>query len=382
MVTDGGYTRRNPAEEMNRRETHGEEGSSAMKEILIYGAGDAGMTAAINLAREGYAVTVRDREKGIGGSGAFNPSAHSTPMDVGRTSEYIGIDLSGVMHGSRMNFYIQDTPLEFKDCIYTVERGDREGSLDQLLYQECLALGVEFEFGTRLSKEDIPGLPPRTILALGLSPAAYEMLGLPHMRWNGYMSRGESGFSDYCLTWMGKGITDYGYFSTVNGLYYNLLISTEAIGRDALARYEDFLMRKEGVESREWVQITDAVPLPGRDYPRLFHDQLILAGTLGGWIDPIAGFGILGSLISGKVAAMAVTDPEAAQRELRRFTHRFAFFRKVKHLLFYPMRPYVGIMERAAQAFGVERAQWCTDLIVKTGIPGAIPGFAKLLGCY
>ena len=37
------------------------------KEITIYGCGMSGLVAAINLAREGHAVVVRDKESGSGG---------------------------------------------------------------------------------------------------------------------------------------------------------------------------------------------------------------------------------------------------------------------------------------------------------------------------
>ena len=65
-----------------------------MSEVLIYGAGMSGLIAACNLAREGYDVTVRDREESWGGSKVFNPSTHTTPLDLAATSRYIGIDIA------------------------------------------------------------------------------------------------------------------------------------------------------------------------------------------------------------------------------------------------------------------------------------------------
>ena len=67
-----------------------------MKEIPIYGADDVGMVASINLAR---------------------------------TSAYIGIDVSPVMHLTPMAFYLNDTRLVFNNVFYPVLRGNREGSL-------------------------------------------------------------------------------------------------------------------------------------------------------------------------------------------------------------------------------------------------------------
>ena len=65
-----------------------------MAKITIVGAGLAGMVAAINLARQGYEVTILEKEKQIGGSPVFHPSLHATPIDLRYTSDFIGIDIS------------------------------------------------------------------------------------------------------------------------------------------------------------------------------------------------------------------------------------------------------------------------------------------------
>ena len=53
-----------------------------MKEIAIYGAGLSGLVAAINLVREGFKVTVFEREETFGGSKKLHPSIHSTPLQA------------------------------------------------------------------------------------------------------------------------------------------------------------------------------------------------------------------------------------------------------------------------------------------------------------
>ena len=64
------------------------------KHVTIYGAGMSGLVAAINLAREGYEVTVHDREKAYGGDPRYNPSRHTMPILPKKMSEYIGIDIT------------------------------------------------------------------------------------------------------------------------------------------------------------------------------------------------------------------------------------------------------------------------------------------------
>ena len=46
----------------------------------------------------------------------------------------------------------------------------------------------------------------------------------------------------------------------------------------------------------------------------------ILSGTLGGFLEPAFSFGITGALLSGKISAMAVTEPVKAEKEFKRFT--------------------------------------------------------------
>jgi flavin-dependent dehydrogenase len=62
--------------------------------------------------------------------------------------------------------------------------------------------------------------------------------------------------------------------------------------------------------------------MPGWSFsgPRLFHGDKIMAGTISGLFDPIMGFGIVGAIYSGKIAAMAVYSPEEAKREFREYT--------------------------------------------------------------
>jgi len=83
------------------------------KEVIIFGAGTSGMIAGINLAREGYKVIIHDREKDYGGDPRYNPSVHTTPIDLALTSEYIGIDISPVFQR------VMPVPVYFHDtCIH------------------------------------------------------------------------------------------------------------------------------------------------------------------------------------------------------------------------------------------------------------------------
>ncbi len=344
----------------------------------------SGLVAAVNLAREGRAVTVHDRESKYGGSQLYNPSTHVTPIDPEKTSEYIGIDVTGVFHpvARPIPFYFHDTRVDVPNPgFYAVERGDRPTSLDTLLYGECQRLGVSFEFGSTLEKKDLDNLPPNTIIACGLTPSAYEMLDLPYLRWYGWISRGSSGVSDYAWIWWDECITEYGYFSSVNDYYFDLLFSTREVDRRCLARYNSFMVRNEGIEHDNWRYVSGVVPLKSPGNPRLFWNDAILCGTMTGTMDPWFWFGISGALLTGRIAAMAVSDRDAALREFERFNRKFRYFYMIKNKIWYPfLRPNVRLVERLVNSFGVERSNRMYEFMVKRVLEGKlkmelVPGF-------
>ncbi|MGQ9474554.1 MAG: NAD(P)/FAD-dependent oxidoreductase [Actinomycetota bacterium] len=355
-------------------------------DVTIYGAGMSGLVAAIDLARHGYSVLVHDREEGYGGDTVYNPSTHTTSIDVERTSEYIGIDLAPVFHPlKRCPFYFHEAvfhpPLEVLD-MYTVERGNRPTSLDTLLYDEARKLGVEFRFNSPLRREDLSRLPENTIIACGLTPSVYEMLDLPYLRWYGWISRGEIGFSNLSWIWVDEVVSEYGYLSSCNNYYFDLLFSNRHIDRKALDKYRDFMVRHEGVEHREWTYVSGAVPVASPDNPRLFHHGLILCGTISGAMDPFFWFGILGALVTGKVAAMAVYDRSRAEEEFNRFNRHYRRGYHFKNRVWYRIRPHLNWLEWQMSLVGPKRMKKLAALYFsRFRAPFNLPGFARL-GVY
>jgi len=62
-------------------------------EVIIVGAGLAGLTAALNLARESRDVLVLERYDQIGGMPQVRPAVDVTPFDVGPVGKFIGVEL-------------------------------------------------------------------------------------------------------------------------------------------------------------------------------------------------------------------------------------------------------------------------------------------------
>jgi NAD(P)-binding Rossmann-like domain len=355
-------------------------------DITVYGGGMSGLIAAIDLAKHGYEVVVHDREKGFGGDSTYNPSTHTTSIDVQQTSEYIGIDLSSVFHPLQYcPFYFHETvfnpPLDVLD-MYTVERGNRPTSLDTLLYGEAQKLGVQFKYESPLRKEDLPNLPENTIIACGLTPSAFDMLDIPYVRWHAWMSRGEIGFSNRSWIWMDEVISEYGYLSSCNNYYFNLLFSNRHVDRAALRKYQEFIMRHEGVEHDNWTYTSGAVPMGRIDNPRLFRGGLIMAGTISGTMDPFLWFGILGALVTGKTAALAVYDRARAEEDFERFNRRFKIAYRFKRDIWYRIRPHVGLFELGINSIGQEMFEKITKTMFgRKNVYFSIPGFARL-GVY
>jgi flavin-dependent dehydrogenase len=351
-------------------------------EVLIYGAGMSGLIAACNLASEGYDVLVREKESSWGGSSVFNPSLHTTPLDVPATSEYIGIDVSHAFKDvSTLSIYLHDYKIPAPVFMaYHVERSSRPSSLDALLYDKCVQAGVKFEFNTALRKQDLESLPEGTIIACGLNQAAYDDLGIPYKEWCAWMARGEAEHDKYAWIWMDECINEYGYISYCNGMYYNLLFAYgQEVTRDDLDKYQAFMKRVEGVEEDNWEYVRGAAPVVSPDNPQLVRDGFIMCGTMSGCLDPFMGFGISGSLVSGKVAAIAVSDPARAQEEFERFTRNYAKVYNFKQEVWYPLRARVDILEDLANILGPERTiKLFIEGLRKGRKHSAIPGFGVL----
>ncbi len=352
------------------------------REVSIYGAGMSGMIAAVNLAREGHRVRIFEAEDDYGGSSVYNPSTHATPLHVAKTSDYIGVDIAPAFHQLReCPAYFHETMIHFPVYeVYLVERGNRSSSLDTLLFTECRELGVDFEFSSPLRRDEASRLKPGTIIACGLEPAAYEMVDVPYLPWHGWLSRGETEITDNAWLWFDESITEYGYLSSVNNLYFDLLFSFgKEVGRGALDRYRAWMTKVRGVDHDDWEYVGGAVPLAQAGNNKLFRRGLIMCGTMAGAMDPMMGFGISGALVTGKIAALAVSDAAAAQREFDRFLFRFRQVYYLKEFWRRFIRPHVGMLERGIRILGPARVDKILRMTQVDRLPVpppfAIPGF-------
>jgi flavin-dependent dehydrogenase len=124
---------------------------------------------------------------------------------------------------------------------------------------------------------------------------------------------------------------------------------------------------KFGFDLPNWEYSTGRVPTGSARNPRLYQDGYVLTGTLSGAMDPGALFGIHGAILSGRVAATAVDDPDRAIREFKGMT-------KFYRIGYYLRRFFSHIPGRlAAMDFNMRHPLLSYPMMALTS--AAVPGY-------
>lgn len=351
-----------------------------MAENIVVGAGLAGLVAAINLRRQDREVLVLEKESRIGGSALFHPSPEGTPVDWKALERYIGLDLSPEVAGpavapfmvGRAVVYGQVVPADMGAISsYAIERGPRATSLDNYLFSVAMEEGVKFEFNKPLlSNDDVARLPPDTIIATGLNFEGFDATRVPYKTSFHYVGRQTTpnAYENHVSVYHGTFTRDYAYTCSMNGIQMAHVFQRDPIGRDTLKAFEEQVFISEGLEFKSWEHFTFPVPAATIRNPRLFAGDKILAGTLAGCMESYMFFGMLGALVSGKIAAMAVQDKALAFEEFKLATSSFAGA--------YLLKKLASIMPHALQKHGLRFAlshafDWpFATKIVREAMPG------------
>ncbi len=304
-----------------------------MAEVVVVGAGLAGLTAAICCARAEHEVLVLERYGRVGGDPEHRPSADSTPMDIAAMGTYLGLKMGPpqVQATSRLIFHVYGKRYEVEGArqfTQTVERGPRETSIESFLYRVALEEGVRFQFGWTLrSQRDAAQLPPGSIIATGLHPHPYLALGVPFQLVFGYAAGGRHEGPPVTAAWFDDFAGDYCYYAATNGIGFALAFDRVPLGREVPGRFAERLESDLGVRLSGWHGFEGAVGARRLDNPRLFAAGKILAGSLAGMQDPFFFFGVHAALVSGKIAALAVDDRAGAWELFRKIssTYKYSF---------------------------------------------------------
>lgn len=303
--------------------------SKTRTRVDIYGAGLAGLVAAINLTLENFEVHLFD-QYGIGGNLEWHPSIQTTVLNPERTWEYIGIDLSSCFRPVRsIIFYRYGHKKTFTlENMYVCERGPRKGSLDTTLYEKAADLGVTFHVRADLDVEKLE-FPRNSIIATGLATNVYRRLNIPYVPVYGYRGLQVTDRAAVLISYMEKCTNyDFAYLAADRELLFALLFSRQMLTMQNLDEFKHILEITEGIQIGKWTYSTGAIPTASR----LFHHDLVLAGTLSGMIDPFLLHGMSGALTSGRIAAQTFVDRDRAVHEFRRLTRNFELKRRLKAL--------------------------------------------------
>lgn len=150
----------------------------AKKEITIAGAGLAGLTAAINLAKAGYKVTVFEKEKEVGARriGDFQYLENWTsPTDVLQDLKNLNLEINFWTEvfekvtlygpGLRSKFtFIPTSPLA-----YWVKRGAKGPTIDQGFLKQAQKAGVKIVFNRPASEKEVDIVATGTSRVSGLA---------------------------------------------------------------------------------------------------------------------------------------------------------------------------------------------------------------------
>ncbi|MDY6796222.1 MAG: NAD(P)-binding protein [Actinomycetota bacterium] len=355
-----------------------------MSEVTVVGAGLAGLTAAINCARSGHEVKVLERFDRLGGIPYIRPAVDVTPMESERLGKFIGVELKPpyVVPTDELVAYIYGRRFSFRGTtmyLHSVERGSRSTSLDSYLYELALQEGVEFEFGSDLtSQQDFASLPPNTIVATGLFVEPFLALRRPYLDIFGYIAKTRTEGPPRVLAFFDTYTKYYCYCANQNGVAFVLAFDAGPVSESMRNRLSRQLEDYEGLSFEEWIPHQGVVATRAFGAPGLISGQKVLAGTLAGMQDPFALFGVHGSLVSGKIAAMAIDDWERAWRLFSDFSSSYRYSWLAKRL--FDLQPHW--MRRIGLPLGVGLWSAFPDLLqpLMDRVYRVIPGFGKLRG--
>jgi len=132
-----------------------------MKQIKILGAGISGLTAAINLAKNGYKVDIYDVNKDCGAR--FNGDVQgfenwSEKEDSLEQLKKMGIDINfdcdPFLFATFTDCKKMSTLVSEKPLIYIVKRGPSEGTVDFGMKKQAFRAGVKIHFGKTIPKDE------------------------------------------------------------------------------------------------------------------------------------------------------------------------------------------------------------------------------------
>ncbi|HEY1253013.1 MAG TPA: NAD(P)/FAD-dependent oxidoreductase [Thermoanaerobaculia bacterium] len=319
------------------------------REIEIVGAGPAGLSAALTVARAGRSVTLYERQADVGRR--FHGDLQglenwTTPGDVLEELAAMGIqptfDYTPIREGVFYDFDGREcTVRSDRPAFYLVRRGTGAGTLDQSLKRQAIDAGVTIRFGHS------PGeLPAPCIRTPG--PGRCDALDV------GYVF--ETDMADGVFAVLSEKLAPKGYaYLLVSGGWGTVaacLFEDYGKAREYRERTRRFFERKAGLRMKNPRAFGGTGNVRAR--PLVRAGETLYAGEAAGLQDALWGFGMRCALVSGHMAGEALLAKRPAQYD-HSFRRRFTGFLRtsVVNRYFYERmgdRGYARLLHAIARA--------------------------------
>ncbi|MFH1256696.1 MAG: NAD(P)/FAD-dependent oxidoreductase [Candidatus Diapherotrites archaeon] len=275
----------------------------------IIGAGPAGLSAAITLAREGYKVDVFEQTSMVGGHTGNNIQAmrnYGPDKDIlGRFKKEASIDLKHVNSIYKIvkfspshrfdEIYSKDKPL-----FYTFKRGVEHDSLENQLAEQARSSGVNILLGTKANVVD------------GHVVACGSKFG-PSGRGFGALYENSDFDEEKIVFFFGNKYVPHGYAYIAPFGKKQVTIAITSFVRSDFAHMEknfnQFVANDEVVKKiiGEAYELNRFSGYGHINIPHTaVHKHKYFVGGAAGFVDPARGFGIKYAIISGLLAAKAI----------------------------------------------------------------------------
>jgi len=277
-----------------------------MKErITVIGAGPAGLSAAIVLAKNQYGVTVYEKAPDVGHrlNGEFQGLENwSSEEDAAEFLGDLALDLNFLCKPYRggVVFAAESTPVwvwSDRPIFYLIRRGAMAGALDAGLKEQALSLGVDIRFNQRI---DVGAICGKAVVAAG--PRGFKEVAAG--------ATFETDMEDGAAVILDDGIAPKGYA---------YLLVSEGRGTMAAVLYREY-GRVNGCFGKTVKFFRDSLGMTMRNEKRFgsygdfsIGDSQIRGGKLyvggaAGFQDCLRGFGMRYAILSGYLAARSIID--------------------------------------------------------------------------
>ncbi len=274
-----------------------------VKMIKIAGAGISGLTAAINLARNGYDVIVYEKDKSFSRDNICAVRNYDLSMDAIKEFEKCGVNVKPHSETKRVIKFSPNHSIEEegeKTIFYIFERGPGENSMENQLLKEAKDLGVRVVMGRPVDEENVD------IVATG--GRRMDIFAYGHI-YSGLNVPKNTAYIIYDDLYAPKG---YIYILTANGKTVIVSVSFEKKKfRYLPANFSIFLRKNEFVRKMVGKKETVSKISGFGNYDIVNtakEDGRYYVGERGFFMDASKGFGIRYAIMTGHLAAKAITD--------------------------------------------------------------------------